>query len=183
MTDQNLQIYIIVFILVSTWLLFFWKQFRKITQISNSTSKVNNAIKYNRLKRVSNYFWLIFSVFGLMAIIYSLFPGLYFLFLPLDKFHHPIINSIGLLILKIAIIWIVIAQIHIDKELYKYSKNIESLSAMELLRYSERMLISGMLVLFIGFLTTITNIIGFLLVALGIFIYFKLFHLIPKRKL
>jgi len=61
-------------------------------------------------------------------------------FLPLDKFHHPLINVMGLLIMKIAIVWFVIAQIHIDKELYKYSRNIESLSDMELVRYSERML-------------------------------------------
>lgn len=182
MTDPGLQIYLPAFMLVATWLIIFWQQFRKITQITETTSNIDKIREYNRLRRVSGYFWIIFSVFGVMTIIYSLLPDLYYLFIPLDKFHHPIINSIGLLILKIAIVWIVIAQIHIDKELYKYSRNIESLSAMELVRYSERMLLTGMLVLFIGFFTTITNIIGLLLVALGIFIYFKLFFLNPYRK-
>lgn len=155
----------------------FWKQFRAVTQITETTPNVDKAREYNRLKRVSSYFWIIFSVFGIMTIIYSLLPDFYYLFIPLDKFHHPILNSIGLLILKIAIVWIVIAQIHIDKELYKYSRNIESLSAMELVRCSERMLLTGMLVLFIGFFTTITNIIGLLLVASGFFIYLKIFFL------
>src|SRR5690606_34568098 len=102
-----------------------------------------------------------------MTLVYSLVPEYYYIFFPLDTFHHPVINIMGLLIMKIAIIWIVIAQVHIDKELYKYSRNIESLSAIELVRYSERMLLAGKLVLFIGLFITITNIISLILVALG----------------
>lgn len=81
----------------------------------------------------------------------------------------------GLLIMLLAIVWIFIAQINIDKELYKFSRDIESLSAMELLHYSERMLLSGMLVLFIGFFTTITNIVGLLLIAFGAVTYISMF--------
>jgi hypothetical protein len=117
-----------------------------------------------------------------MSVVYSLVPEFYYVFLPLDKFHHPLINVMGLLIMKIAIIWIVIAQVHIDKELFKYSRNIESLSAMELVRYSERMLLTGMLVLFIVFFTTITNIIGLVLVALGVAIYLRMFFTNPPHQ-
>ena len=151
MTDPGLQMYLPAFMLVATWLMIFWKQFRKITHIAEVKIDVDKIKEYSRLKRVSGYFWLIFSVFGIMTIIYSLLPDFYYIFIPLDKFHHPVINSIGLLIMKIAIVWIAIAQIHIDKELYKYSRDIESLSAMELVHYSEQMLLTGMLVLFIGF--------------------------------
>ncbi|UZR98939.1 hypothetical protein [Chondrinema litorale] len=177
MTDPDLQIYLPAIMLVACWLTIFWRHFRKITQIAKDIYDVDNILEYNRLKRVSGYFWVIFSVFSFMTIIYSLFPDLYYLFIPLDVFHHPIINSIGLLILKVAIIWILVAQITIDKELYKYSKDIESLSAMELVRYSEQTLLAGMLVFFIGFFTTITNFIGFLLVILGIYIYHKMFYI------
>lgn len=85
--------------------------------------------------------------------------------------HHPLIDQMGILILKISLVWILIAQLQIDKELYKYSRDIESLSAMELVSYSEKMLLSGMLVLFIGFFTTITNVIGFVLVLTGGIVY------------
>lgn len=175
MTDPTLQMYLPAFMLVATWLIVFWKQFRKVTRITETSSDTKKIKEYNRLKRVSFLFWLIFSAFSVMTVIYSLTPEFYYVFLPLDKFHHPLINVLGLLIMKIAIVWIVIAQIHIDKELYKYSRNIESLSAMELLRYSERMLLTGMLVLFIGFFTTITNVIGLVLVVLGVVVYLKMF--------
>jgi len=182
MTDPTLQMYLPAFMLVATWLIIFWKQFRKVTRITDPIPTNEKIIEYNRLKRVSGYFWIIFSIFCIMTVIYSVLPELYYLFLPLDTFHHPLINVIGLLIMKIAIVWIVIAQVHIDKELYKYSRNIESLSAMELVRYSERMLLTGMLVLFIGFFTTITNIIGLVLVAFGVAIYLKMFFSNPPHQ-
>lgn len=182
MTDPTLQMYLPAFMLVATWLIVFWKQFRKVTKISELTGTKEKILEFNRLKRVSGYFWIIFSVFGIMTVIYSVLPELYYLFIPLDTFHHPLINLMGLLIMKIAIVWIVIAQIHIDKELYKYSRNIESLSTMELVRYSERMLLTGMLVFFIGFFTTITNIIGLVLVGLGVTIYLKMFFRNPPHQ-
>lgn len=175
MTDPILQMYIPAFMLVAACLTIFWALFRKNSNRPMTTPDSEVIKSYKRLKRVSRYFWIIFTIFGIMAIIYSAFPEFYYLFLPLDQFHHPVINTIGLLIMKISILWIVLAQIHIDKELYKYSRDIESLSAMELVRYSEKMLITGMLVLFIGFFTTITNIIGLLLVVSGVLIYFNLF--------
>src|SRR5690606_3560492 len=125
MTDPTLQMYLPAFMLVATWLIVFWKQFRKVTRITETSTDTEKILEYNRLKRVSLFFWVIFSVFGVMTVIYSLAPEFYYVFLPLDKFHHPLINVMGLLIMKIAIVWIVIAQIHIDKELYKYSRNIE----------------------------------------------------------
>lgn len=183
MTDPTLQMYLPAFMLVATWLIVFWKQFRKFTRITETSADTEKILEYNRLKRVSLFFWIIFSVFGIMTIIYSVVPEFYYVFIPLDTFHHPLINVMGLLIMKIVIVWIMIAQVHIDKELYKYSRNIESLSAMELVRYSERMMFTGMLVLFIGFFTTITNIIGLILVAFGVAIYLKMFFTNPLKNL
>jgi len=183
MTDPILQIYLPAFLLVATWLIVFWQQFRKVTRITETSADIEKVRDYNRLKKVSMYFWLIFSMFSLMTIIYSFAPKFYFMFIPLDKFHHPVINVMGLLIIKIAIIWIVIAQVHIDKELFKYSRNIRSLTAMELVQYSERILITGLLVLFIGFFVTITNIIGFLLVLLGALFYLRMYLINPPGQI
>jgi hypothetical protein len=175
MTDPILQMYLLAFMLLATILIIFWEQFRKVTQTSKALANFDTIVKYSRLKRMSLIFLMIFSAFGVMTVIYSLLPEFYYLFIPLDVFHHPLINVIGLFIMKIAIVWIAVAQIHIDKELYKYSRNIESLSAMELVSYSEKMLLTGMLVLFVGFFTTITNFVGLILVGLGIAIYLKMF--------
>ncbi|MBU2913502.1 hypothetical protein [Reichenbachiella agariperforans] len=175
MTDPTLQMYLLAFMVVTTWLMVFWSQFRKMISVKLETRNIEDVARYNRLKRIGGWYWAIFSVFGIMTVIYAIAPDLYFLFLPLDMFHHPVINTMGLLILKISVVWIVIAQLDIDKELYKYSRNIQSLSAMELVNYTERKLLSGMLVLFVGYFTTITNIIGLLLVIVGFVIHTRVF--------
>jgi hypothetical protein len=173
MTDPTLQNYLLAFMIVTTWLMVFWKQFRRFSSSKMETTRVDDMLRYSRLKRISGWYWLIFSAFGLMTIIYSAMPEFYFLFLPLDVFHHPVINTMGLLILIVSVVWIVVAQLHIDKELYKYTRNINSLAAMELVSYAERNLFAGMLILFIGFFTTITNIVGLLLVITGFVVYAK----------
>lgn len=175
MTDPILQMYLPAFMLIATILIVFWKQFRKFSVVTESLPNIEKITEYNRLKRIGGVFWIVFSAFIIMTIIYAVLPDFYFIFLPLDEFHHPMINSMGLLIMKLALVWILIAQIHIDKELYKYSRSLESLSAMELVRYSEKMLSTGMLVLFVGFFTTITNIIGLILVVSSLLIYFEIF--------
>ncbi len=170
MTDPLLQMYLMACIVVAIVILFFWKQLRRKLQPSD-IAYPTEAIKYKRIKRVSRVFWGAFFAYSLMVLIYATLPEFYFLFLPLDTFHHPLINSIGMLIIKLSIGWIVVAQLHIDKELYKYFRNIESLPIMELIWYSEGMLLSGMLALFIGIFITITNVVGFVLTA-GCLIFF-----------
>ena len=164
--------YLLACMVVTMAILLFWGQFRKRLKLTTYESP-DEQVDYKRIKRISTIFWMIFSLFGLMIIIYSSIPDLYFLFLPLDIFHHPFINSIGLLIVNMAIAWIVVAQLHIDKELFKYKRNIESLKAMELVSYSESMLLSGMLILFLGIFITITNLVGMVLTLLGIMYFFK----------
>lgn len=174
MIDPILQTYLFAFMLIATWLIIFWKYFRKIMG-NTQTLYTERVLSYNRMKRISYYFRIIFFLFIVMILVYTVLPDFYYLFMPIERLDHPIINFTGLLILKIAIVWIVFAQIHIDKELYKYSRNIESLSTMELIRYSEKMLSIGILLLFIGFCTTITNIFGLLLVTISFFNYHKTF--------
>lgn len=168
--------------LVAIWLIVFWKQFRKEIRIIDTSPNPSKEKTYERIKKGSLYFWIIFYVFGIMTIIYSIIPELYYIFLPLDMFHKPLVNAFGLLIMKIAIAWIIVAQMNINKELNKFSKKNGSLSPIEIILYSERMLLAGILVLLIGFSTTITNIIGMVLVASAITIYFNLFCLNHKSK-
>ena len=164
--------YLMSCMVVTMAILLFWGQFRKKLKITTYESP-DQQVNYRRIKRVSLVFWLIFSLFGFMVIIYASLPELYFMFLPLDVFHHPFINSIGLLIVNMAIAWIVVAQLHIDKELFKYHRDMESLKAMELVSYSESVLLSGMLIFFLGIFITITNIVGMVLTLLGMVFFFK----------
>lgn len=172
MTDPLLQMYLMACIVVSTAILLFWSTFRKRLKL-NTRVFPDDLVNYKRIRRVSRIFWFIFFGFSFMVIIYTALPGMYFIFVPLDTFHHPLINSIGLLVTKLGIAWIVVAQLHIDKELFKHARDIENLPAMELVWYSEVMLLSGMQVLFTGIFLTITNVVGFLLFVTGLVIYFR----------
>ncbi|MFC6861792.1 hypothetical protein [Zunongwangia atlantica] len=175
MESPNIRMILPALMLIASWVILFWKSFRQLIPVVDTKPTLEKLINYKRLKRVGGYYWIIFSIFILMTIIYSLLPDFSFIFLPLDYFDHPLINELGLMLLKVSIIWIIIAQLQIDRELYKYSREINSLAAMELVHYSEKMLLSGMLVLFLGFFTTVTNIAGLILVIVGLFIHFKTF--------
>ena len=56
MTDPTLQMYLPAFMLVATWLIIFWKQFRKVTRISDPTANNEKILEYNRLKRLGLFF-------------------------------------------------------------------------------------------------------------------------------
>lgn len=176
MIEPELQDYLLGFALTAIVLLVFWKLFRKLVPVGKGPFLISRPLLYHRMKRVSTVYKIILGIFVAMTMIYSFWPRMYYIFLPLDQFNIPAINFSGLLILKIAIVWIVIAQIHIDKELYKYSRDLNDLGSMELVRYSEKMLHQGILILFMGFFTTITNIIGLLMVLIGILAYSKVFQ-------
>ncbi|GGF24096.1 hypothetical protein [Echinicola rosea] len=175
MPNPKLQVYLMAFMVVVTLVILFWNKLRMDRFSIKEVARPEMVKEYKLLKRISGYYWLIFSCFGLMTIVYAGLPQFYYIFLPLDAFDLPVINTMGLLILGVSLVWIIIAQIQIDKELYRLSRNIEKLEAMEMVRFSERLLISGMFILFLGFSTTITNITGIALVLISGFIYLKQF--------
>lgn len=174
MTDSALQTYLPAFIMVFLLVTFFWGWFRKITKLYN-LANVEKSANYDRLKRIAYIFKIIFIIFTIMTIIYAFIPDFYFVFIPFEVFNQPIINTIGVLILKVALAWMVVAQILIDKELYKYSRNMGDLSAMELVHYSERMFLGGLVVMFIGMFVTITNLIGIVIGTLALLSYLNVF--------
>lgn len=174
MVDPALQMQLSAYLIVVLLITFLWQSIRKVTPLKHY-GNIREVKEYNRLKRVSGIYWGILFLISLMTFIYVVFPHFYFIFIPLDFFHHPLINLVGLILLKIAVLWIVIAQLQIDKELYKHSRNIESMSVMELIHYSERMLLSGFLIFFVGVFVTITNLFAILFALIALFTYANTF--------
>ncbi|WPP49104.1 hypothetical protein [Catalinimonas niigatensis] len=175
MVDPILQMQLSAYLIVVLLITLLWQSVRKLTPLKYY-GNVKEVNEYNRIKRVSGIYWGILFLIAMMTFIYVAFPSFYFIFIPLDFFHHPLINLVGLIILKISVLWIVVAQLQIDKELYKHSRNIESMSAMELVRYSEKMLLSGFLVFFVGVFITITNLFAILFALIALFVYANTFE-------
>lgn len=178
MGTDVLKIFLPSFVIIFVCITFFWKSFRKAIR-AELFRDIEKLASYSRLKRINYFFKWILLLFCVMTFIYTFIPHLYYVFVPLDRFDHPIINSIGLLLLKVALIWIIVAQLSIDKDLYKYSRKIDDLKLMELVHFSERMLLGGLTLMFIGMFITLTNIVGIVLGAIAIFFYY---HIIYKYK-
>lgn len=181
MPDTALQIYLPPFLLAFLLITFMWKWVRKIIR-SKRYPEVEITVQYSRIKRIEVFYLLVFVVFAFMVSIYTFNHEHYYLFVPFDAFDHPFINGFGLLVLKIAFIAVVIAQIHIDKELYKYYRDMNDLKAMELVYYSERMLLGGLLLMFIGIFITLTNLISLITAVCSLLIYYKVFSFRVFRK-
>lgn len=167
-----LQIFLPSYVLIFIAITFFWSWLRKTTR-SREYSDIQKNISYPRLRRLNALFLVVFVVFAIMTLIYVLFPDLYYIFLPIDSLDHPFINSVGILLLKVALVWMIVAQLHIDKELYKYSRKISDLSLMELVHFSEKMFLGGLVVMFIGMFVTITNVVGIIIGIIPVFLYYR----------
>ncbi len=179
MEKEVLQMFLPSFLLVFIGITFFWKWFRKIIRVKEYTD-IERTTNYNRLKRINFLFIVLFVVFAIMTFIYCVLPSHYYIFIPLDKFDHPVINSVGVLLLKVALIWMIVAQLYIDKELYKYSRDSGNLSLMELVYFSEKMFLGGLTVMFVGMFITITNVIGIISGLISVLFYY---HLVFRYKI
>lgn len=172
MGNDVLKIFLPSFVIIFVCITFFWKSFRKVIR-AELFRDIERVASYSRLKRINFFFKWILLLFCAMTFIYTFVPNLYYVFLPLDKFDHPIINSIGLLLLKVALIWMIVAQLSIDKDLYKYSRKIDDLKLMELVHFSEKMFLGGLTLMFIGMFVALTNVVGIILGIIATFFYYR----------
>jgi hypothetical protein len=108
-----------------------------------------------------------------MIVVFSFLPGLYKWLFPIQPLNNPVINLTGFLILKVALVWVVVAQVLLDKELYRYSRNTEDLIAMEMVYANERIVLKGLIIMFIGMFVTLSNLVAVVLVLVALIIYFK----------
>lgn len=96
MPNPKLQVYLMAFMVVVTLIILFWNKLRLDRFSIKEVARPEMVKEYKLLKRISGYYWLIFSCFGLMTIVYAGLPQFYYLFLPLDAFDLPVINTMGL---------------------------------------------------------------------------------------
>lgn len=168
MNEEMLRLYLIGFIILFVIVLVFWRSFAKITSIRKSV-QAEKGIITKRLRRLHTIYLAIFSLFVVMTLLFVFTPDWYQFFLPIEILNKPVINITGFLILKIFLVWVVVVQRQLDTAVFKYSRKIDELSSMELVYFCERLLIQGLLVMFIGMFVTLSNIIALLLctIALG----------------
>lgn len=98
---MSARIYFLTLIIFILGILFFWGGPINLPWLKKS-NKTEPKIALNlSVILVSLLFLLI------ITILYSLFPGQYFITVPFYFFDHPMINAAGILVLKISLAWFV----------------------------------------------------------------------------
>ena len=154
--------------IIFLWLIFFWGSFRWFVFVGN---KAEQCRTYNRKRYLHPVYSFFAAVFLMMMVLYSFFPHVYSIFVPIKKLDHPVINSIGVLIIKISFIWLIISKIILDKRIMLYSKDAGNPSHMMKVHMAEDKTIKGLLLMFIGVFVTISNFAGILLCLASLVFY------------
>ncbi|MBX2963705.1 MAG: hypothetical protein KF687_14425 [Cyclobacteriaceae bacterium] len=171
MNRETLEIFLPAFMIVFFGLISFWTKFRKRPKVELHVSKTE---VYKKVHLIDTVFKIMLISSILIVFIYTYFPDYYIIFAPIDFLDHPIINTIGVLILKVSLAWLVIAQLTIDKSAFMIKTGIEVWNHNRLILYSEKLLLSGMLVMFFGFFVTISSIGSILICIIGLLLFDRL---------
>lgn len=180
-SSAYLQAFLLSFACVFYAVAFLWSELRKrrLYAIDSLNTIQNN---YLHIKKMDNSYKLLSVFFMIMIVCYVTLPSIYRFFIPIKILNNPLIDNIGLLILNISLVLIVVAQLDIDKEIYKIVTKSANKESENLLFYSKRKYIHGILVMCVGVVTVISTIVGSLVMILAFLLYRKDFHLQPGKR-
>lgn len=156
-----------IFMIAFMACLFLWNEFRKKKLAINKGSKI--------LERVNYKFYLMFMGALLIAFLYSFAPDLYQYLLPIEDLDHPFINFTGIQILKASLIWIIIYQFKLTSLWTIFFRNRVDEDEDNLHVYSHKVLMGGLVLMFLGLFVTISSFAAILLVTLAFMEYNKYF--------
>lgn len=171
MPNPILQIYLPAFLIAFLFLIFGWKIFTWIFRIIRRLHSGELSPRVpSRIPQFDVFYKLVMGFFVFMIASYSFFPKWYQFFVPLPDFDHPVINGIGLFLLKLSVVIIVIAQIVLG------SQSSEGKERGGEIIVQEKIFHAGAVIMFVGSVTTITNFVGLLIALLSILYFLKPFQ-------
>lgn len=169
MDRNSLEIFLPAFVIVFFGIVAFWAQVRRRKSV-RVVSNENGIVLW--VRRIDNFFKLMLIGSVVVVFLYSYLPEQYNMLGPIDPLDHPVVNTIGVLVLKLSLIWIVMAQLNIDKSVFMINQGIYEWSHRKLILYSQKLLLSGMVLMFAGLCITISSI-GTIVISLVSLILFE----------
>lgn len=142
-----------------------------------NTTHDRSSVWHNKVKIVDILFQLLLLMSITIAMLYAYFPEYYRLTGPIDVLDHPVINTIGVLVLKISLFWLILAQFNIERTIALINSGIDQMSYNKLLSYSEKLILSGMLIMFFGFFITISSVIAIFICIVASILFDRLLRL------
>jgi hypothetical protein len=172
--DRNgLVMFLPAFMVSIVCLLFFWTFFRKSRRL-RIVPTAGNVVR--RVSTVKTAFLMLLSLAVSLALLYAYLPEYYDLMIPIELLDHPLVNAAGILILQVSFVWLVVAQLNIDRVIFQINSGLDEWSYQRLTLYSHRLLLSGLLILFIGVFVTISSVGTIAICFAGV----ALFERLPK---
>jgi hypothetical protein len=171
--DYNmLQIFLPAFMIVFLGTISVWSHIRKnkSVQLTPSHRKVINI----ELKLVDVFFKVLLFLSIALALVYAYFPEYYYLAGPIDWLDIPVVNIIGVLVLKTSLVWIVMAQFNVEKTIALFNSGVERGSFSKLLRYSQKLILTGILIMFFGLFITISSIAAIFICIIATLLFERL---------
>jgi hypothetical protein len=113
---------------------------------------------------------LLVMCFTTIVLCFSFYPYIYKTFIPISQLDNPYINLLGLVTLATSLIWLVIAQVDFDKELYNIHGVANGVKYIDISLHSKR-IVAGYFLMFIGVTITLANIVSTVLLITAFVVY------------
>lgn len=169
MNHDTLQIFIPAFMVVFFAIISLWSHVRKNKNVQ-LTSDHRKRIS-SEVRLVDIFFKVLLLISLLLAVTYAFFPQYYYLAGPIEALDVPLVNTIGVITLKVSLIWIVMAQFNIEKTIALLNSGIEEASFSKLVTYSQKLILTGILIMFFGLFITISSVVAILICACATFLF------------
>lgn len=145
----------------------FWQSCRYPT-FRNHAGKTSAGRRQGRLEKAERYVFPLALFFSLMTVVYAYCPSLYRLFFPVESLNEPLLNSIGVTILRASLAWVFICRLLLKRALTRYRTPDTNHNKILAVR---RGLIMGVLIMFTEMATTLFNLVGIVLCNLACIVY------------
>lgn len=158
MDTDALQFFLPAFMAVFFGLVAVWARVRKRKRVK--TSGPRNDAFLARVRFADGLFRVLLVISVSIAVLYSYFPEYYYITGPIHALDHPLVNAAGVLILKVSLFWIVLAQFNIERTIALLNSDIRRMSYHRLISYSEKLVLTGMLIMFLGLFVTLSSVVA-----------------------
>ncbi len=146
-----------------------WSHIRKHknVRLTHSHRKVLTA----ELRLVDVFFKILLFLSIVLAVVYAYFPEYYYLSGPIDSLDIPVVNFAGVLVLGTSLIWVVMAQFNVEKTIALLNSGVEKNTFGKLLYYSQKMILTGMLIMFFGLFIAISSVMAILICVTAVVLF------------
>jgi hypothetical protein len=172
MEEPTLKIFLTAFITVFLGTISLWAHVRKTKSIRLSPPFGKSIQKEIRL--IDTFYKCLTFIITVIIMVFALLPEYYHLAVPIDWLDNSFVNWIGVLTLATSLVWIVVAQFNIERTIALANAGVEEISFRKLVSYSQKLILTGMLMMFLGFFLTLSSILSTFIFIIGALLFERL---------